>query len=386
MQARCLIKNAHLVSPGLERIGAAIEIVNGRIHAIYGEDQSLPEISTTYDAKGEIVAPGFIDIHTHGAAGHDLCDATPETLPAFAKAKLKEGVTTFLPTTLTVKEDALEQTFRAATHYFENQTYAKVPGIHVEGPFINPNCTGAQNPEYVRPPNLAEIQELNSIVPIKIVSLAVEMPDGIELTEALTQQGIITSLAHTAATFEQFTAAKKAGATHLTHFCNQMTPLHHREIGLVGAGLLDDSIRIEMICDGIHLCPEMIQLAFKVATEERIMMITDSIAASGLSDNQRTRLGELEVIIQDGVARLESGALAGSTLKLNVALRNIQRFTGRPLHDLIRTTSLNQAESLQITDLGKIEPGYKADLVILDRDFQPIAVFVNGVERLADLD
>ena len=212
------------------------------------------------------------------------------------------------------------------------------------------------------------------------------MPDGIELTEALTQQGIITSLAHTAATFEQFTAAKKAGATHLTHFCNQMTPLHHREIGLVGAGLLDDSIRIEMICDGIHLCPEMIQLAFKVATEERIMMITDSIAASGLSDNQRTRLGELEVIIQDGVARLESGALAGSTLKLNVALRNIQRFTGRPLHDLIRTTSLNQAESLQITDLGKIEPGYKADLVILDRDFQPIAVFVNGVERLADLD
>lgn len=386
MQARCLIKNAHLVSPGLDLSGAAIEIVNGRISAIYSDGDELPESSTLFDAKGNTVVPGFIDIHTHGAAGHDLCDATPETLQAFAKAKLREGVTTFLPTTLTIKEEDLEKTFRAASHYYESQSFAKVHGIHVEGPFINPNCAGAQNPEYVRPPNLPEIQKLNSIVPIKVVSVAVEMSGGIELTEALTQEGIITSLAHTAATFEQFTAAKNAGATHLTHFCNQMTPLHHREIGLVGAGLLDDDIRIEMICDGIHLCPEMIQLAFKVVSKDRIMMITDSIAASGLGENQRVRLGELEVLIQDGVARLESGALAGSTLRLNVALQNIHRFTQRPLHELIQTTSLNQAESLKIPDLGKIEPGYRADLVVLDPNFQPTAVFVDGDERLADLD
>lgn len=378
MQAPCLIKNAHVVSPGRECLNASILIEGGKIAAVHSDGAPLPTVEMTIDAQGDRVVPGFIDLHTHGAAGHDFCDATPATLRGIAKAKLREGVTRFLPTTLTIPKAALEETFLAGREYFNDQSFARIPGAHVEGPFINPQCTGAQNPAFVRPPDLAEIEILDQILPIKIVSLAVEMPGGLELVKALNERGIVASLAHTAATFEQFSAAKQAGARHLTHFCNQMTPLHHREIGLVGAGLLDNDVLIEMICDGIHLQPEMIQLAFKVIGPERIMLITDSIAASGMSDQQVTRLGELEVTIRDGVARLASGALAGSTLRLNRALRNVIEFTGLPLRDLIRTTSLNQAESLGLSDLGKIEPGYLADLVILDAEYEPRMVFVEG--------
>ncbi len=385
MQARCLIKNAHLVSPGIDLVNASVEIIDGVIKAIHKTIPEGPFDGTVFDADGSLLVPGFIDIHTHGASGHDFCDATPESLPAIARAKLKEGVTTFLPTTLTLSKELLENTFRAGQHYFENQCFAKVAGVHVEGPFINPKCAGAQNPIHVRAPDLNEINRLRELLPIKIVSLAVEMPGGIEFVERLTHTNTTASLAHTAASFEQFTAAKNAGATHLTHFCNQMTPLHHREIGLVGAGLLDEDMLVEMICDRIHLCPEMIQLAFKVIGESRIMLITDSIAASGLADNQRVTLGDLDVTVEDGVARLDSGALAGSTLKMNLALRTIAEIIQRPLSQLIRTSSLNQALSLGLDGLGKIEPGYTADLVILDQAFQPTAVFVDGVERLAAL-
>ena len=183
MQARCLIKNAHLVSPGIDLVNASVEIIDGVIKAIHKTIPEGPFDGTVFDADGSLLVPGFIDIHTHGAAGHDFCDATPESLPAIARAKLKEGVTTFLPTTLTLSKELLENTFRAGQHYFENQCFAKVAGVHVEGPFINPKCAGAQNPIHVRAPDLNEINRLRELLPIKIVSLAVEMPGGIEFVE-----------------------------------------------------------------------------------------------------------------------------------------------------------------------------------------------------------
>ena len=376
-----LITNAHLLSPGCEMSGAAIAIANGKVEAIFGAADSWPDYPILFDAVGATVVPGFIDIHTHGVAGRDVCDGRPDAVRDIAKAKLAEGVTTFLPTTLTLPEENLVKAFEDAASYFAQQDFAKTPGFHVEGPFINPNYAGAQNPKHIRPPNFPEIERLASILPIRLVSLAPEMPGGQELIRLLCRRGITPSLAHTGANYEQFLEAKRAGAKHLTHFCNQMTGLHHREIGLVGAGFLDEEIMAEIICDKIHVCPEMIRLALRGIGPERLMLITDSMAASGLADNATSSLGGLEVFVRDGAARLASGVLAGSVLKMNEAFRNLAALSELPLVDLVRTTAWNQAKSLGLPQLGKIAPGYWADLAVLEEDFSVRAVFVNGVQQ-----
>lgn len=377
-----LIKNARLISPGVDLPGAAIEIRDGRITAVYEAGQPLPETETCMDAAGKVVMPGFIDMHTHGAMGFDFCDGTLEAVEAITEAKLREGVTTVLPTTLTASAEKLKQAAASVAEYIRNPRFAKTPGMHLEGPFISPKQLGGQNPACVRPPDMNEVRELNALVPIKIVSLAIEVDGALEMIRELNKMGIVPSAAHTGATHEQFKAAKAAGLKHLTHFCNQMSALHHREIGLVGSGLMDDNILLELICDKIHLCPDMIELIFKIKKTDQLALVTDSMSASWMPDGFY-KLDILDVEVKNSVARLVSnGALAGSTLRLSRALKNVHEVTGIPLSTLVKTTSWNQACSLNLPNLGKIEPGYCADLVILDSDFVPVEVFVDGQPRL----
>ena len=376
-----LIINVHLISPSCEMSGAAIAVADGKVEGIFSATEAWPDYPILFDAAGAKVVPGFIDIHTHGVAGRDVCDGRPEAVRDIAKAKLAEGVTTFLQTTLTLPEENLVKAFEDAAAYFAQQDFAKTPGFHIEGPFINPNYAGAQNPKHIRPPNFPEIERLAAILPIQLVSLAPEMPGGQELIRSLCRRGITPSLAHTGANYEQFLEAKQGGAEHLTHFCNQMIGLHHREIGLVGAGFLDEDIMVEIICDKIHVCPEMIRLVLRGIGPERLMLITDSMAASGLADKATSSLGGLEVFVRDGAARLASGVLAGSILKMNEAFRNLAALSELPLVDLVQTTAWNQAKSLGLPQLGKIAPGYWADLAVLEDDFSVRAVFVNGVQQ-----
>lgn len=376
------ITNARVVSPGLDLDRASIGIAGGKIDSVVANETEVPEGAETYDARGAMLVPGFIDIHTHGANGFDTNAGAEKQVAGMAEAKLREGVTTFFPTTLTLPADQLEDIAAAAAAYGAAPTHAKAPRLHIEGPFINPKCVGAQNPEFVRKPDVAVIDRLREIAPIGIVSVAVEMEGGVDFVAAMKERGIRTSLAHTAATYADFLAAKEAGLNHLTHFCNQMTGLHHREIGCVGAGLLDPDIRIELICDKIHLCPDMLKLVWKLKPVEQLMIITDSMSASWLDDGVYD-LGGLEVHVKDRQARLANGALAGSTALYYEEFHNVLEVTGLPASEVVAATSWNQAQSLGLEGVGRIETGFTADLALLDPSdgHRPVAVWVDGERK-----
>jgi N-acetylglucosamine-6-phosphate deacetylase len=378
---RSLIANARVVSPDIDLRGAAVLIENDRISAVISAGDSLPQADHVIDAGGRLLMPGFIDIHSHGADGHDVCDNTPESIRHIARRKLREGVTTWLPTTLTQPQAKLEEIAAKCAGYMGNPEFCRAPGLHVEGPFINRRNAGAQNPEFVRPPDFNELKRIHDIAPALIVSLAPDLDGASEVITRAAAIGITSSAAHTSATAAQIAAAKQAGLRHLTHFCNAMTPLHHREIGVVGAGLLDDSLMIELICDGIHLCPDMLRLVFKLVPIDRLMMITDSMAASWIGEGE-VMLGGLPVLVGNGRAVLrEGGALAGSALLYNEGVRNVAEITGLPLHQIVKATSWNQALSLGLDGFGKIEPGYFADIAILDDSYRVWKTIVGGSVR-----
>ena len=372
-----LIQNVRIVSPDRDVPNGGILIRDGRIAQVI-ENGDTPQADEVTDGGGRIAMPGFIDIHSHGAEQHDVCDNDLEAIRHIAKRKLDEGVTTWLPTTLTQPREKLLQIAQTVADYMASPDFARCPGLHIEGPFINVVRAGAQNPQFVRPPDFAELAALHEIAPALIVSVAPEVPGAMEFISQATAAGITCSAAHTAATAEEIFQAKRHGLSHLTHFGNAMTPLHHREIGVVGAGLLDEDLMIEVICDTIHLSSDMLRLIFKRLPCERIMMITDSMAASWI-DHGEVMLGGLEVIVKDNVARLkEGGALAGSALRYNVGVKNISEITGLPLDQIVKTTSWNQALSLGLEGFGKIEPGYHADIVLLDQDFSVHQTMVGG--------
>lgn len=375
---KTLISNARLVSPDLDIPGGALLLENGRIAAVIRPGDAPPAADRMIDAGGRMVMPGFIDIHSHGADGHDVCDNTLDAIRHIARRKLQEGVTTWLPSTLTQPRDRLEEIAGKCAAYMAAPDFCRVPGLHVEGPFINPAMAGAQNPRFVRPPDFSELARLHAIAPVRIVSLAPELDGALDFIRRATAAGILCSAAHTAASAGQIVEARQGGLRHLTHFCNAMSPLHHRGIGAVGAGLLDDSLKLEIISDGIHLCPDMVRLISKLVPIGRLMLITDSMAASWIGAGE-VMLGGLEVIVENGSAVLkQGGALAGSALRYNQGVANFAALSGMPLQQIVKATSWNQACSLGLDGFGKLEAGYHADLVVLDADFTVRKTIVGG--------
>ncbi len=370
-----LLENIQIITPDRKVEWGALHIANGKIAGVLSAGAPLPDCDRTLDGGGLRAFPGLIDVHTHGAMGHDCSDGDAEGMAAFAHAKLAEGVTSFLPTTVTLSRDALRRAMRtiAATP----RGGAKIPGVHLEGPFIHPACAGAQAAEHAIPFDSGLVREMHALFPILKISFAPELPGAEEFTREVLKLGITPSAAHSNATYAEFARCHAAGLRDMTHFGNRMSPLHHRDIGLVGAGMLHRDIYLELICDNLHLAPEMLQLLFQTKDIGHLILITDSMRASGMPDGDYT-LGGLPVRRASGAARTPDGALAGSVLTMNRALANVETLTRLPLPELARIGSLNAAVSLGLEGLGRLEAGYCADIVLFEDDFTVNTVILNG--------
>lgn len=373
-----IFTNAHVISPDLDLAGASVLVnTKGIVEDVLLPGEQLPSDCMTIDVQGQLLLPGFFDIHTHGCANFDFCDASPEGLRKIAANRLSQGVTSFLGTTLTLPEEELAASLRVAKEYMKKPTGAKIPAIHLEGPFFTAECAGAQNPDYLKTPDIGLVDRMNAIFPVAKVSYSLELDTEQRFLRQLVERGIMPSVAHSFAKYEDFRNACSLGMKHMSHFCNVMTPLHHLNFGLVGGGMLHKDVFIEMICDGIHLCHEMIQLLFNVKGVERIMLITDSMRAAGMPDGVY-ELGGLPATVKDGCARLANGRVAGSTLLFYKALQRVRKLTELPLAQLVKTTGWNQARSLGIPGIGKIARGFNADFVQMDESLVPVKTWLDG--------
>lgn len=374
-----LIHNIQIAMPDGRVMDGEIVVENGKI-AIVSEGAIEGFSGTRMDGQGCFALPGFIDIHIHGADGADFMDGDDDSFERIASALPKEGTTSFLATTLTQSEDDIAKAVDAGRRFMEqNETGAEMLGIHLEGPFIHPEQAGAQPVEFIQKPSFALLEEWfgKELRHLKVVTLAPDCDEGLDMTRRLMERGIIVSAGHTKASFEEIKHAVNYGLSHLTHFGNAMSGLHHREIGVVGAGFLLDQLRCEVIADGIHLSEDMLRLIYKQIGPERTILITDSMRAKGLPNGSYMLAGQ-DVKVVGRKATLANGTLAGSVLKMDDAVR-MMRNIGADLPDLIKMSSANAAKRLGVYDRkGSIEVGKDADLVLMDADLQVRTTICRG--------
>ncbi len=373
-------KNALVYVEGKGIIKTNLGIENGLIKYI-GDDESLITSPLAY-VEGQVIVPGFIDQHIHGAGGADAMDGTMEALSTIANAVASEGTTTFLATTMTQGEENILKAMTAVNEYIKSDKKdgAKILGIHLEGPFISVKHIGAQPLEYVAKPEIEVFDKYNSASGnnIKIVSLAPEVEGADTLIAHLNKNGIIASAGHTDAGYQDIEKAIESGLKNITHTYNAQKALHHREIGTVGSAMLFDSLNCEAICDTIHLSIPAIKLLIKNKPHDKFTLITDSMRAKHLCDGI-SELGGQKVIVKNGEARLENGALAGSILKMNDAIKNLVTKCDVKFTDAIDYATINPAKNLGIFEsAGSIKEGKNADLTVLNEDFSVALTIRNG--------
>lgn len=326
------------------------------------------------DASGKIVLPGFIDVHSHGGYSYDNMDANSEEINQMIQKMHKEGITSYFATTMTQSYDAINKALIAI-----NEAAMKNPviqGIHLEGPFVSVDFKGAQPEEYIRVPDAKQMEKWNKLSGnrIRLVTYASETSDASEFEEYCVNHNIVLSIGHSNATRAQLMDSK---ASHITHLYNAQRGLHHREPGVTGHAFLEDSIYTEMIVDGYHIHPDMVNLAYKVKGPDRIEVITDSMRAKGLPDGE-SELGGQKVLVKNNQARLVDGTLAGSVLTFNDAFKNIMAFTGCSVEDAVKMTSVNQASEFSLVKKGSLTAGKDADIVVMNADFDVEHTFSYG--------
>jgi N-acetylglucosamine-6-phosphate deacetylase len=347
----------------------AVAVRDGRIDAVSIEvEAARHSTDTVLDLGRWRVAPGYIDLHTHGFGGHDVTSGTEADIEAMAMALPATGVTAFLPTIASTGPAETRRQVERVTAAMRHQQprAAEVLGIRLEGPFINRARKGAQDESAIRPPDLEELRRLAGLGPIRIVDFAPEQDADFGLLRALVQADILSSIGHTAASYEQTLAAIDAGARHCTHLFNAMPPLEHRAPGAVGALLADSRATVEVIADGVHVHPAILRLVCMARGAEAVALVTDAMSAAGLPPGDYTFLGR-HVSVRDGAVRLADATLAGSVLTMDAAVRNLVNLAGASWSEAIRMATLTPATIAGLAGRkGRLAPGADADLVVLD--------------------
>ncbi len=373
-------KNVNVYVEGKGIVKTSIGFENGLITSL-NENEELEELAALNEEM--VVVPGFIDQHIHGAKGFDAMDGTYEALEGISLALPKEGTTAYLATTMTQSPENINNALKAVKEYKElnKPEGALVLGVHLEGPFISTSMIGAQPLEYVANPNVEIFKKYQEVSGnnIRLVSLAPEVEGGEELVKYLKETGVVASLGHTAAGYNDVEKAVKAGATNVTHTYNAQKAYHHRDIGTVGAALLLDELNCELICDTIHVSVPAIKMVVKNKPHDKVTLITDAMRAKQLEDGI-SELGGQTVIVKNGEARLENGALAGSVLLMNHAVKNVVEKCGVSFTDAIDMASINPARNLGVDkEMGSIALGKKANLTVLDKEYNVVMTIREGV-------
>ena len=381
---RIIIINGTIITPFHLVSGEAIIVEKGRIREIVNKEELSTATLTgaeVIEGKDKFIVPGYIDIHVHGGGGSDVMDGDYEAINQIAITHSRFGTTAFLPTTMTMSKNKIICSLRSICEAVKKGTAgAEILGIHMEGPYINPEKKGAQKEDDIKKISIEEFLEFNQASGnlIRLVTIAPEMPGAIGLIKYLYKQGIIASVGHSNATYAQVQAGIEAGLSHVTHTFNAMRGLHHREPGVVGAALISPELTVEVIADGIHIHPIVLKILTKIKEAEKVVLITDTIRATGLKEGTYD-LGGQEVIVTEGQARLKDGTLAGSVLTMDKAVKNMVNKIGIQLPKAIQMASFNPAKSIGIDDKkGSLEPGKDADIVILNKNLETELTIVAG--------
>ncbi|MCI9049753.1 MAG: N-acetylglucosamine-6-phosphate deacetylase [Coprobacillus sp.] len=339
----------------------------------------VPSDEEIIDAHGLYVSPGFVDVHTHGRGGSDTMYPTFDDLNTISKATLKTGVTSFLPTTMTMPVEDIKKAIENVSMNKDKVEGAQILGVHLEGPFFNKKYKGAQPEECMILPTIDNYLSFvgNHQEIVRKISIAPELEHSIDFIKYLQDKRTVVSLGHTNATYEEAQLAIDAGATSGTHTYNAMTPLTHRAPGVVGAVMINDSVYAELILDGVHVNYAAAKALLCAKGKEKVILITDSLEAAGL-ENGKYLLGNQDVYVKDGEARLIDGTLAGSIVSMNVAVRNAYQHLGLKLNEAVNLASYNPARSLDEDLLGEIKEGNYADIIFFDENIDIQKIMIKG--------
>ncbi len=379
------IRAASVITPEREIPRGTVLIEDASIAGVQ-QDGEVPAGYKTVDARDCTCVPGFIDIHIHGGAGHDLMEATPEAMETIGRHLAVHGTTAYYPTTVTASVPGLEAALARIGAYVQRMAgappsdlQAQPLGIHMEGPFISKIRKGVHPVEYIVPPSRELFDRFAEAAAgtLRLMTMAPEVDGAEDVIRHAFNRGVRVGMGHTDATYEQAEYAVSLGIRHAIHTFNAMRPLMHRDPGVIAAALSDDALNTELIADGVHVYEPVIRILARAKGPERILLITDGLAAAGMGDGTYT-LGEFEITVRGPVACNRQGVLAGSVLTLDSAIRNMMAFTDLPLRDVVKMATLNQARLMGLETKGRIEPGADADLVLLNKDLQVSAVCTRG--------